>query len=530
MDGWVKIGTELDTKNFDAQIREVESRLEEIEHKLKQADMGFEVGDTLKLESQYEKLSQKLSTLKTKQLELTKTDFSSVGKSINNVGGKVDSVVKKIGRWAMAVFGIRSAYMLVRKAMSTIAGYNDQIKTDIEYIGFALATTLEPIIKWLMQGVYTILNYVNYLAKAWFGVNIFANASVDAFKKANKQAKELQKSTQGFDEMNIIGGGNAGVGTPSMNLSAPQDVPIPSWLQWIVDNKELVIGGLIGIAGGLLALELGFKGIKALGIGLILAGIAILIQGIVNFIKDPSWDNFLTILQGIALIVAGIAILMGGWTVALIALGVAIVTCLIKNWDKVKEILGVVGKWIYDKVIKPVGDFFVGLWNGIKSIFSNVGNFFKGVFNTIKDIFKNIGQTIGDVIGSAFKTAVNAVLSLADTIINAPIKAINALIGVINKVPGINLGTLNTIKIPRLKTGGIVNYPGRGVYSNGTIRGEAGAEGVIPLTDSQAMSTLGEAIGRYITINANITNSMDGKVIGREVKRIQGQQDFLMNR
>ena len=80
MDGYVVIGTNLDTKSFDAQINYIESQLQEIEHKLKQADMGFEVGDTVKLEAQYEKLSQKLSTLKQKKEDLNKTDLSNAQK------------------------------------------------------------------------------------------------------------------------------------------------------------------------------------------------------------------------------------------------------------------------------------------------------------------------------------------------------------------------------------------------------------------------------------------------------------------
>ena len=59
--------------------------------------------------------------------------------------------------------------------------------------------------------------------------------------------------------------------------------------------------------------------------------------------------------------------------------------------------------------------------------------------------------------------------------------------------------------------------------------GERGAEGVIPLTDSQAMETLGEAIGRYITINASITNTMNGRVISRQIQQIIANQDFAYN-
>ncbi len=77
--------------------------------------------------------------------------------------------------------------------------------------------------------------------------------------------------------------------------------------------------------------------------------------------------------------------------------------------------------------------------------------------------------------------------------------------------------------------GGIINQPGRGIPIT-HMGGEAGREGVIPLTDSQQMELLGEAIGRYITINANITNSMNGRIISRELQKIQNENNFAGNR
>lgn len=88
---------------------------------------------------------------------------------------------------------------------------------------------------------------------------------------------------------------------------------------------------------------------------------------------------------------------------------------------------------------------------------------------------------------------------------------------------------LPTFNLPRLKVGGIINMPNKGVMLGSAIGGESGREGVVPLTDSQAMETLGEAIGRYITINANITNTMNGRVISRQLKTIQNDKDFAYN-
>ena len=544
MNGKVVIGCDLDTKDFDAEIKYVESQLEEIEYKLKQADMGFEVGDTQKLEAQYSRLVKQLDRLQKKQADLNKTDLSGVQKSIENVGKSTSKVITKMGKWALGIFAIESAYGFVRQAMASVSEYNEQISSDVEYIRFAMASMLQPVIEGLINLAYKLLTYVNYIAKAWFGVDLFANASANAMNKSAKSAEKMKKSLAGFDEMNVLNDngstGAMGAVAPSFDLASPEDVQIPSWIKWIADNKDIVIAGIMGISGALIAVHLGLTLIQGLGIGIILAGIVTLIQGIVDFIKDPSWTNFLTILQGIALVVSGIAVLLGGWIVALASLGVAIVSYVIKNWDKVKEILSEVGSWVYDNIIKPVGDFFVGLWDGIvngvktavqwvKGAFSSVVSFFSNLIQKILGLFKNIGIKTANVIGGAFKTVINGVLKAIENILNFPIKSINKLIDVINAVPGINIATLPTFKLPRLAKGGIINQPGRGIPVGSAIGGERGQEGVIPLTDSQQMQLLGEAIGKYINLNATIPIYMGNRQIAREIKKINAQNDFAFN-
>ena len=157
--------------------------------------------------------------------------------------------------------------------------------------------------------------------------------------------------------------------------------------------------------------------------------------------------------------------------------------------------------------------------------------FFGNLWNKIKGTLKGWGEKIGQVVGGALKNAINSILGTIDGILNTPIKAINSLIDKIRKVPGLGgLQRLNTIKIPRLAKGGIINLPGRGVPVGSAIGGERGQEGVIPLTDSQQMALLGEAIGKYITVNANITNTMNGRVISRELQKVQNENDFAFNR
>lgn len=577
MQGGIIISAEIDTKDFDSQIQYIESKMLDIEDKLKQADMGFEVGDTQKLEAEYEKLGNQLIDLNKKQQkyndavnQTSKIGLADVKTQLNGIGNSIEGVIKKVTRWGLAVFGIRSAFRFIRSSMSELSSRNEQLATDVEYIRFALASTLAPVIEKIVQLARKLLFYIGYIAKAWFGVNIFAGATQKAFeggnkslKTANKQAKDLKKTLAGFDEMNVLqdtsdkssaGGGDVGGATaPSFDLSGLEG-EVPEWIKWIAENKDLILGVLEGIAIAIGALKLA-QLLKTLGlfsslplwqlvagIGLIIAGLVIAIKGVIAFIKEPSWKNFLTILEGIALVVAGIAILMGGWVVALIALAVALVAYVIKNWDKVKKVLSKVGTWINDKIIKPVARFFSNLWSklktgaknaweGIKGVFKNVANWFKEkVIDKIVNKMKTLGSKVGGAIGGAFKTAINGVLSLVENILNSPIRTINSLIGIINKLPKVNISTLPTFNLPRLAKGGVLNNPGKGVYTGSAIAGEAGRELYVPLQDEQMLSMVGEAIGKYVSLNATIPVYVGNRLVSREMKRVETSTNFAMNR
>lgn len=563
MDGYVTIGTELDTKEFDAQMRHIETKMLDIEDKLKQADMGFEVGDTEKLEAEYERLGNQLLGLKEKQekynqsiREAQMAGFNKIKESVDGVGNSLQKVTKRIAKMAVAVFGIRSAFMFVRRSIDMISQGDKQLSDDIEYMKIALAYTIEPIVRAIVNLAKQLMFYIAYIVKAWTGRNIFENAN-KGLAAANKKAKELQKTTASFDEMNVLSdssSGSSGGIAPSFDLSAPENIDAPAWVKWIAENKDVVIAGLMGIAGALVAISLGANLIMATGIGLIVMGLVLLIKDIVDFIKDPSWDKFANILRDIALILAGISLTMIGigitmgvinpvaWIMLIVAAIVLLVALIIKHWDKIKETLGKVGQWIYDHIIKPVADFFVGLWNGIKKgakdMLKSVKEFILGIpgfvneaINKIGKFLGDLGRTAGDIVGGAFKGVVNAILRTIENILNSPIRAINGLIGVINKVPGINLGKLSTFKLPRLAKGGIINMPGRGVPVGGAsaIAGERGQEGVLPLTDSQQMDLLGQAIARHMVINNFVDNYIDGRKLNRILQSSNDRTRFAMN-
>ncbi len=136
-------------------------------------------------------------------------------------------------------------------------------------------------------------------------------------------------------------------------------------------------------------------------------------------------------------------------------------------WSGVKNVFSSVGSWF--------GNIFRNAWTSIKNAFSNWGSFFSGLWSKIKNTFSNIGTNIANAISGAVRSGINGVISMIQSTINSGIGVINGAIGLINKIPGVNIGKIGKLSLPRLARGGIVDSP--------TVAqiGEDGREAIIPL-------------------------------------------------
>lgn len=532
--------------------------------------------------------------------------LDNIKAAIKGASNSMEELIHKITRWGLALFGIHSAYMGIRRAISIVSSENEQVENSFQQIRKVIAGALLPLVQTIVNWIAKLMVYVNYIWKVLTGKNLFNFA--DATKKSAKDlksgagssgkiAKNLEKAKKqlaGFDEMNVLqdqekdtgssgAGGVGGAGDTDFGnmFDKLKDIPIPEWLKWIADHGQEIISLLAGITAAMLALKLGASGLTALGIGIMVTGLVYAIQSLLKYLKEPTWKNFGKIIQGIGIAVVGIGVAFLGLPAVIVGVVILIWGTIVKYWDKIEAFLNKGVDWLkgksdwvhktfgdtiggiydtfvkniklvvdwlsstmklikknFDEIIKFVKNVFAGnwksAWQNIKNIFSNIWTAIKNTFNTIlqgiTNKVKNIASTTGNVIASVFKGVVNAVLSTIETLLNSPIRAINSMIGIINKLPKVNISTLPTFNLPRLAKGGIVNMPGSGVPIGGAITGERGQEGVIPLTDSQQMALLGEAIGKYITINANITNTMNGRVISRELQKVQNDSNFAFNR
>lgn len=117
---------------------------------------------------------------------------------------------------------------------------------------------------------------------------------------------------------------------------------------------------------------------------------------------------------------------------------------------------------------------FQTAYNKITSIFRNIGSFFSGIWNNIKNTFSALGTKIGDAISGAVKSGINGVLGMIENIVNKFVNMINGAIDVINAIPGVNIGKLNRLNIPRLAEGGYVkaNTPQLAMIGDNKHQGE----------------------------------------------------------
>ena len=170
-------------------------------------------------------------------------------------------------------------------------------------------------------------------------------------------------------------------------------------------------------------------------------------------------------------------------------------------WSKIKEIFS------------PVANFFKDVWNkaynAVKNVFAPIVDFFGGIWDKIKNKFSKLGTSIGDAISSAVKSGINGVISLIERTINKAISLINGAIKLINLLPGVNVGYVKKLSMPRLAQGGIVD--------SATIAmiGEQGKEAVVPLeNNTEWMDKLADRLAAKMASPTRVSLNVDGKELG----------------
>ena len=618
MDGKVVIGTELNTKSFDAQIKQLESKLELLEKSADEAQVPERfrrsADEARELNVEIEKTRNQLGGLYEKQAKINQQGFTNIQQSLNNVGNSMGNIIKKVAKWGLAIFGIRSMYLGIRQAVSQIMQEDENLKYQIDYMKFAVGQAIKPVVEWIVNLVHQILIWLGAIIKILFGINIFANATASNFKKANSNAQKLKKTLAGFDEMNILNedgstgiGGGIGKALDGFGDLAKQVDELAEKLKPFEEDIKglaLLVAGIFGAS--VIAKWIGnlgtFMGSAGLGkLSSMLANIALVAGGIVLTITilKQTWDDInrvkaeidgirnsaeknldnwadkeediiklldtqnakrtvglqqLADMHSITSFIYGISgeqlknaemivrtndkILQRAWQIFNIDTA---------SYDEKKRLLEELQTQIeYNKMVKQelekqgkntqyIDDINRDLVGKTNIIYQNINNTNDELYDLndfhIKD--KTMTVKVEANMSEATKQTDNWLKGIwngAKSVMSMfnPVTAVTSVGSWLGKKIFGAKGMLYTP--PKLAVGGLINNPGRGVPIGSALGGERGMEGVIPLTDSQQMALLGEAIGKYISVNITNVTELDGRQIARKVDKIQQNNNFVLNR
>ena len=163
-------------------------------------------------------------------------------------------------------------------------------------------------------------------------------------------------------------------------------------------------------------------------------------------------------------------------------------------------------------VINGFFDIVKSLWDNTKLVLDGIIDFIRGVFTGdwervwtgVKEIFGGIA----DSLLSVFKAPLNGIISL----INKAIDKFNGMIEKINKIPGINVGTIG--KIPMLANGGVL-------AQGSAIVGEAGPELLSMDKGKAVVQPLTNGSSAAAPIYLTVQSVLDGRVIAESTTQYQ---------
>lgn len=399
------------------------------------------------IENQMSPLAQKLYDFFKPLVDSWNKYGPALVEQIKTTAGQVTTLISAVWGSFEKIITNGTVYSILENILAIIGNIAEAYSNAWKYEGNGdtIIQTMADILNSILNTIREITasegfqKFLNGVSNAFSGILTFIKPVLDDFLSLIKPLSEIALSIAG-DILNSIG--NA--------------------LKWIGDN-EIAVTILESLA---------------IAIGLVVAGIKLY-----NFVQSGALVA--TLKHTAALIAQGIAWVAANWPILLIVAAItaviAIIILCVKHWDTIKETVvnvcnkmkETVSNWVNNvsnffsnlkiNIINKVTEIKDGIknkfqeaYNGIKNIFSNIGKFFSGIWNNVKNTFSNLGTSIGNAISGAVKTGINGVISLIEKTINSAIRLINGGIRLINLIPGVYVGSINTLSLPRLAKGGVL--------------------------------------------------------------------------
>lgn len=306
-DGKIVIGTKINTKQFDAQIKVLKNKLNDIEASLQMASKDktlFSTREIEEMEAEAENLRNKIGSLQ--------GDFKKTNKETSKW---FDKGIKTLKRFALSLFSVGSIFAGVSKASSAYLSQNEELAKKLQSVWIGLGSFLEPAINAISNVMLKGLGYLNEFIKALTREDYIAKANAKALEKQTKAQAKLNKETQQYDfdvirRQQNISSTSAGEGIDTSGL-----INIPELNENIVKRLQDMAKWLkenwywIKEVGKAILLVFGIKAIEN-----ILKNIGLLIGSKSSLTGIAGLTELLKVLATIGVITIGVDILYSGIT------------------------------------------------------------------------------------------------------------------------------------------------------------------------------------------------------------------------
>lgn len=320
-------------------------------------------------------------------------------------------------------------------------------------------------------------------------------------------------------------------------------------IDWIIANVIPVLTPIIEAIWNTILTVFGSIADTIGGIIQTLRGLIDFVVGIFTGDWNKAWEGIKTFFSGIWNAIKGIVSTVWNAIKGVITTVIntikaiittvfnAIKTVISNIFNGIKNTVSNIWNGIKNSISNAVSSIKNGIinnfqtaYNKITGIFRNIGSFFSGIWNNIKNTFSALGTKIGDAISGAVKSGINGVLGMIENIVNKFVNMINGAIDVINAIPGVSIGKLNRLNIPRLAEGGYVkaNTPQLAMIGDNKHQGEVVAPEdkmlemiltALKLFKEQDNSRDNQNQGNTITINFNGTLAQLIRVLKPELDK-----------
>lgn len=452
----------------------LKSKIEDLKYLLSQADMGFEVGDTLKIEADIEKLENRLKKLQNQgrntgeeissAFDKIKAKIKSAGTHLAGLGGKFKNAlsgsknlgktftstfnngIKSIKRFAMGLLSVRTAVSMVSKAMQSYLSYDTQLSNSIQNCWNVLGSLLAPILEFVISLFSKAVSYVNAFVEALTGINLVARANKKALDSQAKSTKKLSDTQSSLDEFHTVST-DTGSGNDNKPITVePVDMDKLDFLfDWIDKAKKLLATLFDPIKEAwdnkgkafIDSLKNAFEGIKSLGIAVFSSIFEVWTNGTGQKIVEnilEMWTNVFNIVGALSQALANAWNNAGNGT----AIIQAIADIFIGIQDIVKSIANSLLNWVmsdnFQSALNVVLGILADLFGYAQEIMAWVVTMYETYLAPVVDKVLDCISRIIIAIGSVWEFLKPIIDTIIDVIMNVLEPVIDGLCGIIGGI------------------------------------------------------------------------------------------------